>query len=183
MKFAAIADWAASNDYPVAFMCEQLGVSRSGYYAWRGAEPSTRAGADDHLTALITAIWHRARGNPGVRRIHAALTAAGHRLSRKRVWRLMRAAGLRGRHPKAWKCTTVHGEQPVPAPDLIGRSFTANQPNQKWCGDIKCRRRHLISYADLRTMPTVSCDGAASGLGGRHSHRDVSQARMSGSGW
>ena len=141
-------------------MCEQLGVSRSGYYAWRGAEPSTRAGADDHLTALITAIWHRARGNPGVRRVHAALTAAGHRLSRKRVWRLMRAAGLRGRHPKAWKCTTVHGEQPVPAPDLVGRSFTADQPNQKWCGDITYIKTwpgwaYLATVIDLHSRALV----------------------------
>ncbi len=67
--------------------------------------------------------------------MHAGLVAAGHRLSRKRVWRLMKAAGLQGRHPKAWKRTTVQGDQPVPAPDLIGRGFIAETPNQKWCGD------------------------------------------------
>lgn len=136
MKFAAIADWAATEEYPVAFMCEQLEVSRSGYYAWRSAGPSTRADADERLTALIITICEQARGNPGVRRVHAALAAAGHRLSRKRVWRLMRAAGLRGRHPRAWKRTTIPGEQPAPAPDLLGRDFTAEQPDQKWCGDI-----------------------------------------------
>lgn len=64
------------------------------------------------------------------------MAAAGYRLSRKRVWRLMRAAGLQGRHPKAWKRTTVHGEQPVSAPDLIGRDFTAEARDRKWCGDI-----------------------------------------------
>jgi transposase InsO family protein len=48
----------------------------------------------------------------------------------------MRVAGLQGRHPKAWKRTTVHGDRPVSAPDLIRRDFTADQPNQKWCGDI-----------------------------------------------
>ena len=68
--------------------------------------------------------------------MHAALAAAGHRMSRKRVWRLMRAAGLQGRHPKAWKRTTIAGERPVPAPDLIGRAFHAENPNEKWCGDI-----------------------------------------------
>jgi putative transposase len=46
----------------------------------------------------------------------------------------MKAAGLQGRHPKAWKRTTVHGDKPVPAPDLIGRAFTAGRPNEKWCG-------------------------------------------------
>lgn len=136
MKFAAIADWADSREFPVSFMCEQLQVSRSGYYAWRDGGPSAHARDDDALTAKITKICQQARGNPGVRRVHAALVAAGHRLSRKRVWRLMKAAGLRGRHPRAWKRTTLRGEQPVPAPDLIGRDFSAVEANEKWCGDI-----------------------------------------------
>ena len=58
----------------------------------------------------------------------------GNYLSHKRVWRLMKAAGLRGRHPKAWKRTTIGGDKPVPAPDLIGRAFFADRPNEKWCG-------------------------------------------------
>ena len=60
----------------------------------------------------------------------------GLRVARKRVWRLMRAAGLRGRHPRAWKRTTVAGQRPVDAPDLIGQDFTAAQPDTRWCGDI-----------------------------------------------
>lgn len=136
MIFAAIADWADSDSYPVAFMCTQLGVSRSGYYAWRAAGPSQRSRDEDMLIALMRHLHEQARGNPGVRRLRAALAAAGHRLSHKRVWRLMRAAGLRGRHPTAWKRTTVPGERPVPAPDLMGRAFQASAANQKWCGDI-----------------------------------------------
>ena len=136
MKFAAIADWADSNSYPVAFMCVELGVSRSGYYAWRTAAPSQRSKDDTTLIAIMKKLHAEARGNPGVRRLHAGLAALGHRLSRKRVWRLMKVAGLRGRHPKAWKRTTIGGDKPVPAPDLIGRSFCAERPNEKWCGDI-----------------------------------------------
>ncbi len=48
----------------------------------------------------------------------------------------MKAAGLPGRHPKVWKRTTVAGEQPVAAQDMIGRDFTAAAPNQKPCSDI-----------------------------------------------
>jgi len=48
----------------------------------------------------------------------------------------MRAAGLRGRHPRAWKKTTIAGQRPVDAPDLIGQDFTAEAPNTRWCGDI-----------------------------------------------
>lgn len=48
----------------------------------------------------------------------------------------MRAAGLHGRHPRAWRRTTVAGMRPIDAPDLIGRDFTADTPNTRWCGDI-----------------------------------------------
>ncbi len=136
MIFAAIADWAACGEYPVTFMCDQLGVSRAGYYAWRGRGPSQRATDDATLIVVIGQLHAKARGNPGVRRMWAELAAAGYRLSRKRVWRLMTAAGLRGRSPRAWKRTTIAGDRPVPAPDLIGREFFADRPDEKWCGDI-----------------------------------------------
>lgn len=136
MIFAAIADWADSETYTVAFMCRELGVSRAGYYRWRTAPASQRSSDDATLIVIMKDLHARARGNPGVRRLHAGLAAAGHRVSRKRVWRLMRACGLQGRHPKAWKRTTVQGERPVSAPDLIGRDFTAERPNERWCGDV-----------------------------------------------
>ena len=136
MKFAAIADWADRGEHDVSFMCTELGVSRGGYYAWRGRAPSAHAVTDGQLTVLIKDVHAKARGNPGVRRVQAGLAALGHRVSPKRVWRLMKAAGLRGRHPKAWKRTTVPGERPVGAPDLLGRDFSAPAPGQRWCGDI-----------------------------------------------
>ncbi|WP_157087468.1 IS3 family transposase, partial [Piscicoccus intestinalis] len=86
--------------------------------------------------AIIVEAYRRLRGNPGVRRIHAELLALGERVGKNRVARLMQAAGLRGRHPRAWKRTTTSGPDPAPAPDLIGRDFTAERPNQKWCSDI-----------------------------------------------
>ncbi len=136
MIFAAIADWADSDDYPVTLMCAWLGVSRAGYYAWRTAAPSARSKEDTTLIAIMRALYAQGRGNPGVRRLRAGLAAAGHRVSHKRVHRLMQAAGLQGRHPRAWKRTTLPGQRPVPAPDLIGRVFTAERLNEKWCGDI-----------------------------------------------
>jgi len=68
--------------------------------------------------------------------MRAGLAALGHLVSHKRIHRLMLAAGLRGRHPRAGKRTTVGGGRPVPAPDLIGRDFTAARPDAKWCGDV-----------------------------------------------
>ena len=73
MKYAAIADWADRDEYPVDFMCKQLAVSPSGFYAWRGRGPSPRDQDNDRLLAIITEAYRRLRGNPGVRRIHAEL--------------------------------------------------------------------------------------------------------------
>ncbi|RPF26016.1 IS3 family transposase [Georgenia muralis] len=160
MKFAAIADWADSNAFPVSFMCDQLGVSTSGYYKWRGKAPSAREVADAELIELIKHHYDHLNGRPGVRRLRAHLAAAGHKVSHKRVWRLMRAAGLKGRHPKAWKRTTVPGENPVGAPDLIGRDFTAAEPNTRWCGDITYVRTwdgwaYLATVIDLHSRMVI----------------------------
>ncbi|WP_312026557.1 IS3 family transposase [Rhodococcus aetherivorans] len=131
-----MADWADSEVFPVEFMCRELGVSRSGYYAWRARPISARELRDEDLTARIRVLHEQGRGNPGVRRIRAGLRAQGIAIGLKRVWRLMKAAGLQGRHPRSWKKTTITGEKPVAAPDLIGRNFTAEEPNTRWCGDI-----------------------------------------------
>jgi len=117
-------------------MCARLGVSRSGYYAWRAAEPSQRSQGDSALIAVMRKVFRQARGNPGVRRMRAGLAALGHLVSRKRVHRLMQSAGLQERHPRAWKRTTIGGDRPVPAPDLISRDFTAGHADARWCGDV-----------------------------------------------
>jgi len=160
VKFAAIANWADQELFTVAYMCDQLGVSRSGYYAWRDRPVSDREEADARLSAIIADAHRRLRGNPGVRRIHAELASLGELVSPRRVWRLMRALGLQGRHPRAWKRTTVPGEHPVNAPDLIGRDFTALGPNQRWCGDItyvKCWSgwAYMATVMDLHSRRLV----------------------------
>lgn len=160
MIFAAIADWATEDEYPVVFMCEQLGVSESGYYAWAKRPASEHDKTDATLTRLIVAIFRRLKKNPGRRRVRAELAACGHRVSLERVHRLMKAAGLQGRHPKAWKRTTVPGERPVPAPDLLGRDFTADEPNTSWCGDITYIRTwkgwaYLATVIDLHSRKVV----------------------------
>ena len=136
MRFAAIAGWADAGEFHVDFMCAELNVSRAGYYAWRHRAPSARAKGDLSLTSLIRALFAGARENPGVRRMRAMLAAAGRVVSARKVHRLMRAAGLAGRHPRRTKATTVAGQQLVDAPDLLVRDFTANAPDLKWCGDI-----------------------------------------------
>jgi len=136
VKYAAIADWADEKQYSVTFMCDQLGVTRQGYYRWRSAGPCARERTDAELTEAIREIHTELDGNPGVRRVWAELAARGVRVSAKRVWRLMKAAGLRGRHQRAWRKTTIAGPQPVDAPDLVGQDFTAAAPDTRCCGDI-----------------------------------------------
>ena len=160
MIFAAIADWADSKEFDVKFMCAELGVSTSGYYAWRTRPPSARQVADEALLAEIRSSHEDLDGNPGVRRTWAQLTAEGWRIGHKRVHRIMRDAGLQGRHPKAWKVTTVAGEKPVNAPDLIGRNFTAAAPNTAWCGDITYIKTwdgwaYLATVIDLHSRALV----------------------------
>jgi putative transposase len=141
-------------------MCTQLGVSRSGYYAWRAAGPSQRSQGGSALIAVMRKVFGEARGNPGVRRMRAGLAALGHLVSHKRVHRLMQAAGLRGRHPRAWKRTTIGGDHPVPAPDLTGRDFTAAAADTRWCGDVTYMKTwdgwaYLATVIDLYSRKIV----------------------------
>ena len=121
--------------HPVATMCRVLGVSPSGYYAWRKRPLSTRARTDVVLTAHIAGVHRESRGTYGVPRIHAELTAQGMPLGRKRIARLMRAAGLQGVSRRKVR-TTVRDETARPAPDLVDRQFTAAEPDRLWVADI-----------------------------------------------
>ena len=118
--------------------CELLKVSRAAYYAARDGQPSDRDRQDVELTVLITAAHKRSKGRYGAPRIRAELRHQGHRHSRKRVARLMRQHGLRGRAPKRWKKTTIPDPAAAARADAIRRDFTADaaKTNARWCGDI-----------------------------------------------
>jgi putative transposase len=117
-----------------------LGVSRSGYYAWRGRETSARARADAALTERIRAIHQASRGTSGCPRVHAELQAAGERCGRRRVARLMWAAGLRGCHGQRRRIrTTTPDRLATPAPDRVERAFApamVGAPDRLWVADI-----------------------------------------------
>lgn len=120
----------------VATMCRVLGVSPSGFYGWRWRPPAARAQADAGLSEKIRAIHERSRGTYGVPRVHAELAAEGIHVGRKRVARLMRAAGLEGVSRRRSVHTTVRDGAARPAPDLVDRDFVAPGPNQLWVADI-----------------------------------------------
>ena len=121
--------------YPIAVMCRILGVSPSGYYAWVKRPTSARALMDAGLTAKICAAHAASKGTYGAPRLRIDLAEAGIRVSRKRVARLMRRAGLAGVSRRRSTVTTVR-DGARQAPDLVDRNFTADQPNMLWVADI-----------------------------------------------
>jgi len=120
----------------VAMMCRLLEVSASGFYAWADRAMSVRARRDVELTALIQAIHERSHQTYGAPRVHAELQQAyGVHIARKRVARLMRAAGLKGISKRRFVRTTVSDPQARWAPDLVERDFTVTEPDRLWVAD------------------------------------------------
>jgi putative transposase len=125
-------------DHHLVTLCRVLAVSRGAYHAWRRGPATARAAADAGLTERIRAIHAASRGTYGAPRVQAELQAAEVRVGRKRVARLMRAAGLVGVHRR-------RRARPLPrpahrlettAPDLVRRQFQAPAPDRLWAADI-----------------------------------------------
>ena len=124
------------SDYPVVCMCRVLGVSSSGYYAWRQRGPSHRAQGDQVLLRRIQHIHQESRGIYGSPKIHERLRQAGIGCSRKRVIRLMKLANISSKRRRSHKRTTRrNGAHPV-APNRLKQQFEATKPNQIWLTDI-----------------------------------------------
>jgi transposase InsO family protein len=117
--------------------CALLKVSRAAFYAHLSG-PSQRDRQDAQLAAEIQAVHAQSKGRYGAPRVHAELARRGRRHSRKRVARLMRAAGIRGKTPRRWRKTTIADPAAATRADKIRRDFTADagRLNARWCGDI-----------------------------------------------
>ena len=128
---------AEKTNHSISLMCRVLGVSRSGFHAWEQRPPSQRALADAALTERIRGMYARSRDSYGARRIYLDLRDEHVRVGRKRVERLMRAAGLSG-YVKRRKFRTTFGVPGVRvADDLVERDFNPPAPNRLWASDIK----------------------------------------------
>jgi putative transposase len=140
VKFTFIDAEKAS--YPVRTLCRALGVSPSGFYAWRTRPPSERQQLDQRLAEAARTAHARSRQTYGSPRIHAELQAQGHRVGRKRVARVMRQAGLAAQLRRRYRATTdsTHGE-PIAA-NLLRRDFDVSTPNRVWAADITCVWTH-----------------------------------------
>ena len=134
MRFRFIEDHR--DEHPVRLMCRLLGVSPSGYHAWRGRPESAQSAANRVLLADIRRLHAQHRGRYGSPRIHAALRAEGSTASRGRIERMMRRYGIRGVAARRFRPVTTDSRHGLPvAPDLLGQDFQAPAPNQVWLSD------------------------------------------------
>jgi transposase InsO family protein len=134
VKFEFIS--AQKACFPVEFMCEQLEVSRSGFYAWSQRPESAHQQEDQALAAEVEKVHRDSRGTYGSPRVHAELRARGRKVSRKRVARLMEQQKL-GARPKRRFVRTTDSSHGLPvAPNVLERDFSPGQPNSTWATDI-----------------------------------------------
>jgi putative transposase len=117
--------------------CRVLRVSRSGYYEWSGRSESVRGQENELLLKYIEQVHTDSRFSYGSPRVHVELTLGmGVTVNRKRVERLMREAGIRGFYRRRRSWTTVRDPAAEPAPDLVNRQFSVDEPNRLWITDI-----------------------------------------------
>lgn len=136
MKYAWIQEQQKCNEFNVDTMCEALDVSRSGYYSHKNALPTLRQNQDERLTKLIIKSFYESDRNYGTERIQRDLRDWGENVSRRRIGRLMKKAGLVCKTIKKFKATTNSKHNESISPNLLNRKFKVDEPNQVWVGDI-----------------------------------------------
>ena len=159
MKFGFIADH--QEKWPVRTLCEVLGVSPAGYYAWRCRPESARAAANHNLLADVRRLQAQHQGRYGSPRMHAALRAEGRGVSRGRIERLMRRHGIRAAASRRFRPVTTDSSHGLPvAPNLLEQRFVASAPNQVWLADLTYVPTgegwlYLAAVLDLATRKVV----------------------------
>ena len=133
MRFSFVAKHRVI--WPVSWICEALGVSRSGFHAWLNRSPSRRAQYDEVLVAGIRSSFAGSDRTYGARRVWHDVLAEGLNVGLHRIERLMRQEGLRAR-PRRRGLPKDGGQRHTVSPNILDRSFEATAPNQKWIADF-----------------------------------------------
>ncbi len=133
MRFAFIAKHRGI--WPVSWICEVLGVSRSGFHAWLTRAPSARSSSDEAFSAKIRASFIASDRTYGARRVWHDLLAEGLACGLHRIERLMRLHGLKAR-PRRRGLPKDAGERSIIADNVLDRQFSADAPNRKWVADF-----------------------------------------------
>ncbi len=148
------------GEFRIGTMCEVLGVSRSGYYAWRRRPRSLRDEINAKLTETIRRIHEESRRIYGSPRVYAALRRRGIACGRHRVARLMRDEGIRSKTKRRFRSIATKREEMPAAPNRLERCFTAARPNRVWASDITIVKTaegwlHLAIVLDLYSRKIV----------------------------
>ncbi len=158
MKYGFIRDHR--KQFPVARLCRQLGVSRSGFHAWVDRAASARHLADQRLLVDIRRVHIEHRQVYGGVKTWRTLNARGITCGKHRVARLRREAGIEARRSQRQRIMVEHHKTAAPAPDLLVRRFIAPSPNRIWAGDMTFIRTregwlHLAVLLDLFSRKVV----------------------------
>jgi putative transposase len=135
MKFVFIAKHRTI--WPVAWLCNALGVSRSGFHAWLNRTPSARSRSDEVLGQRVKASFVASDRTYGARRVWHDMLAEGLACGLHRIERLMQLQALRAR-PRRRRPPKDEGDRQMPsvASNILDRQFEAARPNQKWIADF-----------------------------------------------
>lgn len=121
--------------WPISWMCETLGVSRSGFFAWLSRPPSARAKSDEVLGERVRASFLQSDRTYGARRVWHDMLAEGFSCGLHKIERLMRMQALKAR-PRRRRLPKDQGERSILAGNTLDRQFEASAPNQKWVADF-----------------------------------------------
>lgn len=124
------------KEYPLALMCELLGVSRSGYHNWLKRKLSQRAIEDRRLLEIIRFHYNKSKSVYGSPRIYKAMRKQGLMVNRKRIARLMRLNNIKAKTKKRFKVTTLQNSKAKASENLLNQNFTAFSENRIWTSDI-----------------------------------------------
>ena len=147
----------------MAWLCKQLGVARSGFYAWRQRQqnPGPRAQESAAITAQVQTVFERHRGFYGAPRVHQELRAAGLKVGRHRIARLMRCSALKAKTRRGFRpCRNSSSKAAGVVENLLRQEFSPAAPNRCWAGDITYIRttagwRYLAVWIDLYSRRVV----------------------------
>jgi len=117
-------------------MCRVLGVSRSGYYAWRERQPSVAEVRRAELTEEVKKIHAQVKGRYGSPRIHAELVGRGHECCVNFVAKVMREAGIAAKTKRKFRQTTDSNHSMPVAENVLDRQFDPEEPNASWVADV-----------------------------------------------
>jgi len=134
VKYAFMA--AHTDEFPMRLMCRVLGVSKSGYYAWRTRPESARSVDNRRLLNEIKSVHGKSKKTYGSPRVHVQLVTQGEACSRGRVERLMSANGIRAKQKRKFVATTDSKHDMPVAENILNREFAVDEPNKVWASDI-----------------------------------------------